>query len=376
MVELPELRFTPAVFAVGEQYQIITYARSEILLSVRINGKEYSDHSNGILRSLNRIHKVLVPIKELDRAREYTVCYRRIIERKPYFPTTEEPVEATFRFYPVRADGNIRIYQLSDTHGEFSNAAKAAGYFGDEIDLLVLNGDILDHSGRIENFDLIYRFCETITKGEHPCVFSRGNHDLRGIYAEKLADYTPTRNGASYYTFRLGRLWGMVLDCGEDKPDSHAEYGYTVACHTFREEETEYLKHVIRNAEKEYLAEGVEYRMIVSHVPFSYINVPPFDIEKELYAEWLRLIKEQIQPHIMLSGHLHALLAEAPGGKLDSHGLQPCPVFVSGCAVPDANGKHIDFIGGAVTLEEKQIECCFTNCSHGVRERKAFSLES
>ena len=49
---LPELRFLPAVFAVGEHYQILTWARSELLLGVEVNGVRYFDHSGGIVRSI------------------------------------------------------------------------------------------------------------------------------------------------------------------------------------------------------------------------------------------------------------------------------------------------------------------------------------
>lgn len=126
------------------------------------------------------------------------------------------------------------------------SAGKAFG----AIDFLILNGDIIDHSGSVENFDEIYEIIEELTGGSIPVVFSRGNHDLRGVCAEKLAEYTPVDNGNSYYTFTLGSIWGILLDCGEDKIDAHPEYGNTVCCHAFREEETEYLKQVIENKRK------------------------------------------------------------------------------------------------------------------------------
>lgn len=53
--------------------------------------------------------------------------------------------------------------------------------------------------------------------------FSRGNHDMRGKLSEKMQTYTLTDNGNSYYSFQIGALWEMVLDCGEDKADSHEE---------------------------------------------------------------------------------------------------------------------------------------------------------
>ena len=89
---LPEFKTCPAVFAVGTDYQIMVPVKSDVLFWVTINGKDYFDHSNGIIRSSTRLHRVTVPSAELDRAGEYTVSYRKIIDRKPYFPETESPV--------------------------------------------------------------------------------------------------------------------------------------------------------------------------------------------------------------------------------------------------------------------------------------------
>ena len=57
--------------------------------------------------------------------------------------------------------------------------------------------------------------------------------------------------GNTYYTFRIGSVWGMFLDCGEDKLDSHEEYGGTVCFHRFRERETAFIKDVIARSGEE-----------------------------------------------------------------------------------------------------------------------------
>lgn len=360
-----ELLCTPAVFAVKDQYQIMVKARSDLLFWVTVGDENYYDHSNGIIRSSTRMHRVNVPMAALDKACEYTINYRRIIDRKPYFPTTEDPVSATYKFKPVNPDGDIKIYHLSDTHGHFTLPAKAGTYFGDDIDLLILNGDIPDHSGDIKNFDLIFRLCEAITGGQRPCIFSRGNHDTRGFYAENIAEYTPTEDGHSYFTFRLGKIWGFVMDCGEDKKDDCAEYGHTVACHQFRREETEYFKRIIKNADEEYAAPGVEYRLVIVHNPFSYTIQHPFDIEQPLFKQWLTMLDENVHPQVMITGHLHSTQISYKGGPLDSKG-QVCPVIVGSRDIIDENRKRKDFIGCAMTLSGSKMKVEFTNAEHEV----------
>jgi len=367
---LPEFKNCPAVFAVGNDYQIMVPVKSPILFFVEVNGRKYYDHSNGIIRSATSVHRVTVPMAELDKAGEYTVGYRKIIERKPYFSTTEEPVSATYKFRPVPTEGPINIYHLSDTHGDKVHPVAAGQHFGEDIDLLILNGDTLDHSGSVENFNIIFDLCGPITGGERTCVFSRGNHDLRGICAEQIENYTPTDHGRSYYTLRVGAIWAILVDCAEDKPDSHEAYGWTNCCHEFRLEETEFIKKVIANADTEYNAPGVKYRLVISHIPFTHVHNKPFDIEYDVYEEWTKLIAENIKPQAMICGHLHTLEISHVGGRLDNGPGQFCPVIIA--ASPIEYNKY--FVGSAITLNENMVIQKFTDCEKRVVGGGSFAI--
>ena len=61
------LKINPAVFAVGKFYQIIALSGCESMMWVKIGGRCYYDHSNGILRSKKNVHKITVPMAELDK---------------------------------------------------------------------------------------------------------------------------------------------------------------------------------------------------------------------------------------------------------------------------------------------------------------------
>ncbi len=344
--ELP----TPAVFAVGNEYQIMVPIKYRSLMWVKVGNKCYYDDSNGILRSLDKIHRICIPANELDRAGKYTVCERRILWRKPYFPIIQPETQKEFEFYPVKG-GKTRAYHISDTHNSVDAPVKAAKAFG-KIDFLILNGDIPNHSGHPKYFKTIYEICSQTTHGNIPVVFARGNHDLRGLYAEKIIDYTPNNNGKTYFTFRLGDIWGIVLDCGEDKPDTHEEYGGTICCHAFRERETQFIRDVIKHADEEYLAQGVKHRTIICHSPFTTRFGPPFDIEEELYTEWARLIKENIKPHAMICGHTHKISINEIGSKLDNRG-QPCTMLTCAEKTKDEDlfaGIGFEFGDGAIDV--------------------------
>lgn len=317
--------FTPTVFAVGQSYQIMAKAPQPSLFWVQVGDRCYYDHVNGILRSDTDIHRVTVPAEALNREKQYTVCEQKIIERKPYFSQVGAVEKTVYPFHPVEA-GPVRAYHIADAHNMVAQPIAAAQAFG-EFDLLILNGDVPDHSGQTKNFDHIYEICSALTHGSLPVIFSRGNHDMRGVCAEKLAEYTPVSNGKSYYTVRLGSLWALVLDCGEDKEDSCEEYGGTVCCHAFRQEETEFLLDVIRRAEEEYAAEGVTVRLVIVHSPFTEKFRGKFDIENEIYDRWCQLLRDEIKPDFMLCGHVHRLQVRKAGCPEDARG-QACTVIL------------------------------------------------
>lgn len=358
------LKTAPAVFAVGKEYQIMVPVTGESLMWVRVDDENYYDAANGIMRSMSGVHRMSVPMEVLDRAREYTICEKTLIERKPYFPTTGETEETVFAFRPVTAD-EPRAYMIADAHNLTEEPLAAAGVFGD-IDFLIMNGDIPDHSGTAENFDTIYRLCAGATGGSIPVVFARGNHDCRGIFAERMTDYIPAQNGRTYFTFRLGNVWGLVLDCGEDKRDSSEEYGYTVACHPFRLEQTRFLRELAAHAAEEYGAPGVKNRIVVVHNPFTQRNKSEkFAIEGELYAEWASVLRGTVKPDLMLCGHLHEL-AFHPVGCPEDHLGQPCPVVVG------SDRKEGYSAGTGFVFGEHAIEAVFTDSTGAELGRQSF----
>lgn len=342
----------PIVYAVGNTYQIIVPVNCETVMWVQVGDRCFYDDSNGVFRSNCTTHRMTVPVALLEQEKHYTVCYRVIRERKPYFTDAGDVLCFASDFRPPTRQP-LRIYQIADAHNRVETPIAAAKHFEKELDLLILNGDIPNHSGDISHFTAIHRIAAELTEGEIPVVFSRGNHDTRGVYAEDLADHTPTDAGRSYYTFRTGHVWGIVLDCGEDKDDNHPEHGHTVCCTDFRQRQTAFIREVIENRKAEYEADGVKNRLVVCHIPFTEKNDPPF--EEDIYAEWTRLLREHIHPQLMLCGHIHECYVSEVGCERDYRG-QPCPVVVASNPEPDGS-----FWGGGLTLLPNRCRVEFTH---------------
>ena len=314
----------PCVFAAGDTYQIFVPVKRESVMWVKIGNKCYYDESNGVLRSLSRVHKITVPMQALDEARHYTVCNQEIKgRRKAYFNKMKPVEEYEYDFIPVEGD-EVRCYHIADTHNRVEEPVRAAEVFGD-IDFLILNGDVPNDCGKKKYFNSIYEIVGRITKGRIPAIFVRGNHDIRGSYAEIFGEYIPTINGNTFFTFRVGNIWGLALDCGEDKPDANPEYGGTICCRYFRERETQFIEKVA--ACPCHKDEAIMKKLIVAHTPFTMRYPEPFNIEEDTYTYWAKLIKDKINPDLMICGHLHKPGVHPVGGKLDAFG-QPCTMVV------------------------------------------------
>ena len=360
------LKLTPVVFAVGNAYHIMALTAADTYFSVQVGRRIYHHATSGVVHSMSTVRCVKVPMEVLDAAGGYTVRLQPVAERKPYFT---EPGQLQKYFFPFRPipEENIRIYHIADAHNRIEQPLAAAKAFG-PIDLLLLNGDLIDYCLNVVKFRNVYKLCTALTGGSIPVVFSRGNHDMRGPIAEKYTEYIPTQNGNTYYTFRLGRIWGVILDCGEDKPDSHEAYGGTIACHDFRLQQIDFLENVIKNAATEYEAPGITTKLVISHVPFTEKNVPPFDIEEKIYRKWCALLRKHIKPQLMICGHTHTAQVRLPGHERDTYG-QPCPVVVASGFDDKQN-----WIGCGFVLKEGKAEITFTDSDGNIYESQTIAL--
>ena len=98
-----------------------------------------------------------------------------------------------------------------------------------------------------------------------PLLFVRGNHEYRGAMARRLgeafAPHVATRE--AYGALTLGGVRLLVLDCGEDKVDSHREYCGLLDCEPYIAEEADWLRREI--ASPEWAA--AKRRIAFCHIP-------------------------------------------------------------------------------------------------------------
>ncbi|MBQ6811740.1 MAG: metallophosphoesterase [Agathobacter sp.] len=295
---------TPVVYAVEDTYQITFTSQAKGEAWVVIDGVEYNDTYAGYRETESTIHKISVPMDVLDKAGEYTVYTRAMILRGPYESLQGKTISATYNWKGVNETDGINYYVISDNHNTHKTPLAAASYFGDDLDMLICCGDTVSWIDREADLTQFLYLASDITKGEVPVIYARGNHETKGVKAHEYYNYVGADGENYYYTFRLGSIWGIVLDVGEDHGDNFIEYAGVAKFNTYRDEQTVFLDEVLANAENEFNAEGVTYRIAVCHIPLTvkYVN----DHAGAYKNAWIERLN-QMKLTVLYGGHVHEL---------------------------------------------------------------------
>ena len=291
--EFPDLLYDASVYAVEDRYQIIFHTKRKGAAYVRIGDTVYYDEDSGCVLTEKTVHSICVPMALLDRARCYTIGFFHVSKRMAYAFEEEARQTKTYHFRPVPSEGDIRIVMLGDAHGACELPARMASTC-EPVHLLVLGGDIPNLCEEETHLLHIPYLASLVTHGEIPVVNVRGNHDTRGAAAPLYSRHVGTDNGRYYYTFRLGSLFAILLDCGEDKPDDHWEYGGLADYEQYRRSQIAFLDRI--------LSDGVyeDY----SHVAVFVHADPRTHFDRTVCAEWLARISA-IRPDVMVCAHKH-----------------------------------------------------------------------
>ena len=347
---MKHLKFAPNVFVVRDNYDIVIVCECDGKCTITVGDKIFFEKGSGIFKIHTAVHKITVPQAILDGAGEYTVHFSPCPEKKPYWTEMEEEVTETFDFKPLTKIENINLYYTADIHSCYEEAEKCCSFFGDDLDVLVVNGDYGESDSR-ESIEEMNGFIARVTGGSLPVIIGRGNHDTRGNMSEFITDYIATDDGRTYFPYTLGCISGIVLDCGEDKLDNHKEYGEVNYFEQYRREELCELKKL------EELPID-KYRICFCHIPFTYtFEDDIFNIDTEVYSGWSKEL-ERIGTEALICGHMHNY-SLCPG-EYEERIEHSYPLIV-------ASAKNDQVLGGsAITLMKDRIICRFTDAEHNV----------
>lgn len=341
----------PAVFVVENDYEILVVCKKKGLIYVKVEDDIYRPKNSGVLETEVNYAKIRLPQSALDAAKKYTVCYKKSLKRLSYYSLLGKTREFEFEFCPVSKTESLRVYHFADIHGNFNLAKRCLNNFG-PVDLLICNGDMADQCASLKTCYNICKFLGEVGYGKTPIVFSRGNHETRGKIAPLYGDFFPCENGNCFFSFSVGSINGVVLDCGEDKLDANKEYGGVNDFESYRRRETEFLKGL------SFPNDG-KWRIAICHIcPSSTTTTEgdKFDIERETYKLWIDEL-QRLEIHCMLCGHLHSYYTFDSESE---YNLLPhtYPVFT---ASKLERGMNKVFGGAAILLDENDMILSYTD---------------
>ena len=167
------------------------------------------------------------------------------------------------------------------------------------LDFLLLNGDIVNSAADIDTVAAhTFGYIADMTK-DVPVFFARGNHEGRGSDSYLVSNLFSTPTGEFYYIFRQGPVGFIVLDAGEDKPDSVVEYSGLADYDSYRAAELEWMKEAVKDP----LFADAPVKVAICHIP-------SFALADSWYSQvWANKnfnpILNDAGVDLMLSGHHH-----------------------------------------------------------------------
>lgn len=282
-----------------------------------------------------------------DDVRYGKIVANDVFRAKPY----------SFRTFRRDSADRISFLVLNDIHGQAAMMEKLCRDIPfRELDFVVFNGDMVSSVESEERLfgDFIDSSVQLFAR-ETPIMYNRGNHETRGVLSDEVIRYFPTRDGRFYQLYTVGRVCFLVLDCGEDKPDSDMEYGGLAAYDAYREEEARWLEEIVGSE----VFRQAEARIVFLHVP---PVAGDWHVNVQLQELFLPILN-RAGIDVLFSGHTHRYAFHPAGGKATF------PTVVNG----NTSYLKCEIGAGKISVEIKDTVQQVRQHTFRLRERKADS---
>ena len=233
----------------------------------------------------------------------YRICSQEIMLYQAYKKVFGETAVSDFYSFTL-PDENVTDFTalvFNDLHQQsvvlkaLCNQVKNVNY-----DFVIFNGDCIDDP---VSHDQATHFLNELNTavGAHlrPVFYIRGNHEIRNAYSIGLRSLFDYIGDKTYGAFNWGDTRFVMLDCGEDKPDSHWVYYGLNDFTKLRKDQADFLakelqSEAFKNAHK---------RILVHHIPV-YGKGEEFDKYNPCRDEWESLLKGA-PFEVDINGHTH-----------------------------------------------------------------------
>jgi predicted phosphodiesterase len=223
--------------------------------------------NNGLIDANTKQHSIRIKNLKKGTKYKYRIVSKEILQFNPYEVLYGDSVVGEIHEFETfdSEKESFSFGAVTDVHersSELDTLLQNAEV--NTIDLMFYTGDILNWIGEEKRmFDGFLDISVKHFAKEKPLVYIRGNHETRGPNARNFMSYFPHSSGKFYYSFTQGDVFFIILDSGEDKPDSHPVYAGLVDFDAYRDEQAEWLQ---KEVESENFKQSL-YKVVLIHIP-------------------------------------------------------------------------------------------------------------
>lgn len=304
---LPLIKAKPYLQFAGENEMMVSWITNEPCYSWVEYGKGADNLAqrakkvnSGLVEAYNTIHSITIQDLNPGEKYYYRICSKVMESFEPYHVVYGDTYTSEVYFFETDKVSKEKVSFLifNDMHDHPESISHLLQYQTPGTkDFILMNGDLIGHTN--DEKQIITNILDPLAglSSNTPIVFSRGNHETRGKYARQLHQYF-NQFKQFYFSFSVGQVYCIVLDSGEDKPDSDKEYFGLVDFDSYRLEQAEWLKKEF--AKKEF--KKAKYKLVFSHIPLFYSGGGHGTLHcREAWADILN--KAKIDS--MVCGHTH-----------------------------------------------------------------------
>ncbi|MDR0349181.1 MAG: metallophosphoesterase [Tannerella sp.] len=302
----------------------------------------------------NEIHHFRLTDLEPGVTYSYRVCSREIMLYRAYkkeFGYTAYSDISTFTL-PSADESDFTALVFNDVHKNFDLMERFARLIKDtdlKYDFVFYNGDVIDDP---KDQDQAVGFMKVLNEvagaKKVPVFYMRGNHEIRNAYSIGLRSLFDYMNGTTYGAFSWGDTRFVMLDCGEDKPDSTRVYYGLNDFNQLRDDQAVFLKNELAGEAFKQAAKKV----LIHHIPVYGNEEDSYNPCREKWGD----ILANAPFDIAVNGHTHRF-AYLPKGSEGNN----FPVVIGGgprieeayMLVLQKKGRHLTFRALDVEGNEK-----------------------
>ncbi|MDH8702135.1 endonuclease/exonuclease/phosphatase family metal-dependent hydrolase [Dysgonomonadaceae bacterium PH5-43] len=257
----------------------------------------------------------------------YRICSQEMLIYQAYYKEFGETAVSPFYSFtlPSPDTKDFTAIIFNDVHKQEATLKGLCNLVKDvDYDFVVFNGDCIDDPAN--ESDVLYHLkmqSEAVGASSVPTFYLRGNHEIRNAYSigfRALLDYVGDK---TYGSFNWGDTRIVMLDCGEDKPDSTYVYYDLNDFTQLREDQVAFLKQELSSKE----FKKAKKRVLFNHIPL--YNAARRDDGRQRfepsYVLWQPLLAKA-PFDINISAHTHRI-AYIPKGEGNGNNF---PVVVGG----------------------------------------------